>query len=87
MFCTRMTRLMQPPEPRVAKIGASRMGYRVAMTTSSEIHDILHPAVEELEDKHADEGDAMYMLGRMVVAVEHLAKRMDELNTTGHSHS
>jgi hypothetical protein len=54
-------------------------GYRVPVTISNEIHVILHPAVEELKDDHADEGDAMYMLGRMVVAVEHLAKRMDEL--------
>jgi hypothetical protein len=53
------------------------------VTISSEIHDILHPAVEELEDDHADQGDAMYMLGRMVVAVEHLAKRMDELIPRG----
>jgi hypothetical protein len=50
----------------------------VVVTIANEIQEILHPAIEGMEAKHPDEGDAMYMLGRMVVAVEHLAKRLDE---------
>ena len=57
-------------------------GYQQKMTISNEIEEILHPAIEGMEAKRPDEGDAMYMLGRMVVAVEHLAKRLDELSAT-----
>lgn len=51
------------------------------MTISNEIEEILHPAIVGLESERPDEGDAMYMLGRLVVAVEHLAKHLDEANT------
>jgi hypothetical protein len=49
------------------------------MTTSEEIQRILNPGVDAIEDgKHPDIGDAMNMLGRVVAAVEFLAKTIDE---------
>jgi hypothetical protein len=48
------------------------------MTVSSDIHDILDPGVDAIEDgKHPDIGDAMNLLGRVVAAVEYLAKVID----------
>ncbi len=44
-----------------------------------EVHDILDPGVDRIEDgNHPDIGDAMNLLGRVVAAVEHLARRLDE---------
>jgi hypothetical protein len=49
------------------------------MTLLDEVHDILDPGVDKIEDgKHPDIGDAMNLLGRIVAAVEHLAKKIDE---------
>jgi hypothetical protein len=51
------------------------------VTVSSEVHAILDPGVDRIEDgKHPNIGDAMNLLGRVVDAVEHLAARFDELN-------
>lgn len=61
------------------RFGRPSPQYHCFVTISAEIQEILHPAIEGMEAKHPDEGDAMYMLGRMVIAVEHLAKRLDEL--------
>jgi hypothetical protein len=44
-----------------------------------EVHEILAPGVDRIEDgKHPDIGDAMNLLGRVVAAIEHLAKEIDE---------
>jgi hypothetical protein len=52
------------------------------MTIASEIHAILDPGVDRIEDgKHHDIGDAMNLLGRVVDAVEHLAAKLDEMQT------
>jgi hypothetical protein len=49
------------------------------MSVSSEIHAILDPGVDRIEDgKHPDIGDAMNLLGRVVDAIEHLAAKIDE---------
>jgi hypothetical protein len=46
-----------------------------------EVKDILDPGIEGIEDqKHPDIGDAMNMLGRAVAAIEHLSRRLDEIN-------
>jgi hypothetical protein len=51
------------------------------VSVSSDVHDILDPGVDAIEDgKHPDIGDAMNLLGRVVAAVEHLAKVIDTLN-------
>jgi hypothetical protein len=51
------------------------------MSVASEVHDILDPGVDRIEDgKHPDIGDAMNLLGRVVAAVEHLATKVDELS-------
>jgi hypothetical protein len=53
---------------------------RTNMSVSSEIHSILDPGVDRIEDgKHPDIGDAMNLLGRVVQAIEHLAVKLDEL--------
>ena len=50
------------------------------MKVANEIHEILDPGVDRIEDgKHPDLGDAMNLLGRVVKAVEHLATKVDEL--------
>lgn len=44
-----------------------------------EVHEILDPGVDRIEDgKHPDIGDAMNLLGRVVAALEHLAKEIDK---------
>jgi hypothetical protein len=44
-----------------------------------EVHEILDPGVDRIEDgKHPDIGDAMNPLGRVVAAFEHLAKEIDK---------
>jgi hypothetical protein len=49
------------------------------MTVSAEVHAILDPGVDGIEDgKHPDIGDAMNLLGRVVAAIEHLATKIDE---------
>jgi hypothetical protein len=49
------------------------------MALLDEVHEILDPGVDRIEDgKHPDIGDAMNLLGRVVAAVEHLAKTIDE---------
>jgi hypothetical protein len=49
------------------------------MSIASEVHQILDPGVDRIEDgRHPDIGDAMNLLGRIVQAVEHLAATMDE---------
>jgi hypothetical protein len=54
------------------------------MSVSSEIHAILGPGVNRIEDgKHPDIGDAMNLLGRVVDAIEHLAARVDEVTPPG----
>lgn len=40
--------------------------------------DILDPGVEAVEAEHSEIKDAMNLLGRVVAAVEHLAKCIDE---------
>jgi hypothetical protein len=43
------------------------------------VHEILDPGVDRIEDgKHPDIGDAMNPLGRVVAAMEHLARSTDE---------
>lgn len=50
------------------------------MSVASEIHDILDPGIDTIEEgKNPDIGDAMNLLGRVVAAVEHLATKVDEL--------
>jgi hypothetical protein len=54
------------------------------MSVSSEIHAILDPGVDRIEDgKHPDIGDAMNLLGRVVVAIEHLAAKIDAASPPG----
>jgi hypothetical protein len=54
---------------------------RTRMSVSSEIHAILDPGVNRIEDgKHPDIGDAMNLLGRVVDAIEHLAAKIDEVS-------
>ncbi len=49
------------------------------MALLDEVHDILDPGVDRIEEgKHPDLGDAMNLLGRVVAALEHLARRIDE---------
>jgi hypothetical protein len=49
---------------------------------SDEIHQILDPGVEAIEEgKHPDIGDAMNMLGRAVAAIERLAEMLDEVSS------
>ena len=49
------------------------------MALLDEVHEILDPGVDKIEDgKHPDIGDAMNLLGRVVAAVEHLARSIDE---------
>jgi hypothetical protein len=56
------------------------------MTIASEIHAILDPGVDRIEEgKHPDIGDAMNLLGRVVDAVEHLATKLDELQASQRS--
>ena len=51
------------------------------MSLSAEVHEILDPGVDAIEEgKHPDVGDAMNMLGRAVAAIEHIARRFDELH-------
>jgi hypothetical protein len=53
------------------------------VTVSAEIHAILDPGVNRIEDgKHPDIGDAMNLLGRVVDAIEHLAAKIDEIAPT-----
>ena len=50
------------------------------MSVASDIHEILDPGVDRIEDgKHPDIGDAMNLLGRAVQAIEHLAAKIDEI--------
>ncbi len=52
------------------------------MRPSDEIHQILDPGVEAIEEgKHPDIGDAMNMLGRAVAAIERLAEMLDEVSS------
>jgi hypothetical protein len=52
------------------------------MTTSEEIHKVLDPGVDGIEEgKHPDIGDAMNLLGRVTAAVEILAAKIDELSS------
>jgi hypothetical protein len=56
------------------------------VTVSGDVHAILDPGVDRIEDgKHPDIGDAMNLLGRVVDAIEHLAAKIDELTPDGKS--
>jgi hypothetical protein len=49
------------------------------MALLDEVHEILDPGVGTIEEgKHPDIGDAMNLLGRVVAAIEHVARRFDE---------
>jgi hypothetical protein len=49
------------------------------MALLDEVHEILDPGVDRIEEgKHPDFGDAMNLLGRVVAAIEHLARSVDE---------
>jgi hypothetical protein len=49
------------------------------MALLDEVHTILDPGVDKIEDgKHPDIGDAMNLLGRVVAAIEHMARSIDE---------
>jgi hypothetical protein len=51
------------------------------MTVASEVHEILDPGIDKIEEgAHPDIGDAMNLLGRVVRAVEYLAAQIDTLN-------
>jgi hypothetical protein len=54
------------------------------MTVASEVHKILDPGVNRIEEgKHPDIGDAMNLMGRIVDAIEHLAERIDLILADG----
>ncbi len=54
------------------------------MPLYDEVHEILDPGVDRIEEgKHPDIGDAMNLLGRVVAAIEHLARRIDEAGALG----
>jgi hypothetical protein len=46
------------------------------------IRHILDPGVEAVEADHSEIKDAMNLLGRVVAALEHLAKYIDERDVT-----
>lgn len=49
-------------------------------TVSQEVDKILNPGINAIDESaRPDIGDAMNLLGRVVAAVEHLAKEVDEL--------
>jgi hypothetical protein len=63
-----------------AKVLSDAKGGIIEVTIASDIHAILDPGVDRIENgKHPDIGDAMNLLGRVVDAVEHLATKLDEL--------
>lgn len=49
-------------------------------STTEEVESILSPGVERVEDPQGRIDDAMNLLGRVVAAVELLARRIDELS-------
>jgi hypothetical protein len=51
------------------------------MTVYDEVRDILDPGVEAVEAQHSEIKDAMNLLGRVVAAIEHLARRIDEIDS------
>ena len=54
------------------------------MPLYDEVHESLDPGVDRIEEgKHPDIGDAMNLLGRVVAAIEHLARRIDEAGAFG----
>jgi hypothetical protein len=55
------------------------------MTAFETVRQIVDPGVEAVEEKHSEIKDAMNLLGRVVAAVEYLAKRVDELDVE-HGH-
>jgi hypothetical protein len=60
---------------------ASGLSKETAMALLDEVHEILDPGVDRIEDgKHPDIGDAMNLLGRVVAALEHVARTIDEQN-------
>ena len=53
------------------------------MTVLEEVHALLDPGVDRIEEgAHPDIGDAMNLLGLVVGALEHVARRIDELSPT-----
>jgi hypothetical protein len=55
-------------------------GWTTGVTVSvyETVRDILDPGVDAVEAEHSEIKDAMNLMGRIVAAVEHLAKCIDE---------
>jgi hypothetical protein len=69
--------LSRETKPRPSADGLPEGG--PGITIATEIHAILDPGVDRIEDgKHHDIGDAMNLFGRVVDAVEHLAAKLDD---------